>query len=164
MNKRTNNSGFTLIELLIVIAVIAILAAAVYVALDPEKRFKDSRDTRRVSDVNQLLSAIKVHQVDNKGKYLDKIEAMTAGTTYMIGTANIGCNATCDTPVVLTGSCVDLTGLATAGYFGSAPISPNGSGTWSAGLTGYTLKRSANGIITAAACESENTGDIISSR
>jgi prepilin-type N-terminal cleavage/methylation domain-containing protein len=164
MNNSQREKGFTLVELLIVIAVIAILAAAVYVALDPQKRFKDSRDTRRVSDVNQLITAIKVHQVDNKGKYLTAIGGMTAGETYMIGTAIAGCNATCDVPATDDDNCVNLGGLATAGYLGNVPISPNGSGTWDATLTGYTIKRESNGIITVAACESENTGDIVLSR
>ncbi|EKD47532.1 MAG: hypothetical protein ACD_66C00019G0006, partial [uncultured bacterium] len=39
--------GFTLIELLIVIAIIAILAAAIFVALDPVTRFQEARDARR---------------------------------------------------------------------------------------------------------------------
>jgi type IV pilus assembly protein PilA len=165
MNKGKKNSGFTLIELLIVIAVIAILAAAVYVALDPQKRFKDSRDTRRISDVNQLLTAIKVHQVDNKGALLASITATTAGNIYMIGTATTGCTATpCTTAPTSATSCVDLTGLATAGYLGSIPVSPNGAGTWTAALTGYTLSRAATGIVTIRACEGENSGEIVSSR
>jgi prepilin-type N-terminal cleavage/methylation domain-containing protein len=164
MEIRNKDRGFTLIELLIVIVIVAILAAAVYVALDPEKRFKDSRDTRRVSDINTILSALKVNQVDNKGKYLAAVDALTAGNVYMIGTATTGCNATCDTPVTSATSCVDLAGLVTAGYIGSVPVSPNGGGTWTAGLSGYTISRLSNGIITVRACESENTGEIASSR
>jgi prepilin-type N-terminal cleavage/methylation domain-containing protein len=165
MNKSTKSKGFTLIELLIVIAVIAILAAAVYVALDPQKRFKDSRDTRRVSDVNQLLTAVKVHQVDNKGAYLSAISSLVAGNIYMIGTATTGCNATpCTTAPTSVTSCADLTGLATAGYLGSVPISPNGTGTWTASLTGYTISRAATGIVTVRACENENASEIISAR
>jgi prepilin-type N-terminal cleavage/methylation domain-containing protein len=165
MNQMKKTSGFTLIELLIVIAVIAILAAAVYVALDPQKRFKDSRDTRRAQDINQILTAVKVHQVDNKGKYLTAIASLTPGTVYMIGTAATGCDVACDSGVAGgDADCVNLSGLTTAGYLGSVPISPNGTGTWDATLTGYTMTTSSNGIIKVAACEHENVGVIASSR
>ncbi|GAG40306.1 unnamed protein product, partial [marine sediment metagenome] len=49
--------AFTLIELLVVIAIIAILAAVVFVALNPVKRFEDARNTTRSSAVNELLTA-----------------------------------------------------------------------------------------------------------
>jgi type IV pilus assembly protein PilA len=162
--KNKGNGGFTLVELLIVIAIIAILATVVYVALDPLRRFQDTRDTRRASDINQLLNAVKVDQVDNKGVYLSAISNLTPGNVYMIGTASTGCNATCDTAVTSTASCVDLTGFVTEGYMGSVPISPNGSSTWTAAITGYTLSRATTGIVTIRACESENTPEIASSR
>ena len=61
------NKGFTLIELLIVIAIIAILAAVVFVSLDPLTRFQDARDARRWTDVDAVLSAMKLDQVDQGG-------------------------------------------------------------------------------------------------
>ena len=81
----------------------------------------------------------------------------------MVGTAVAGCddqNAYCDTDVTLDTTCVDLTGLVTEGYLGSIPVSMNGSGTWVAATTGYTLTRASTGIITVRACESENTAEI----
>lgn len=166
MIKR-KGSGFTLIELLIVIAVIAILAGVVFVALNPLKRFQDTRDARRASDINAILSAIKVDQVDNGGSYDATITGLTAGSVYMIGTDVAGCddqNAVCDTDVTADGSCVDLTTLATQGYIGSIPTSPNGDGTWVVGETGYTISRAASGILTVRACESEGTTEISASR
>ncbi len=160
-------NGFTLIELLIVIAIIAIIAAVVFVALDPLTRFRDSRDAGRWSDISAVLSATKVDQVDNKGSYIAVISGLTAGNVYMIGTAIAGCddqNANCDTAVTSDASCVDLIGLVTEGYLGSVPISPNGEGTWTAGVTGYTLSRASTGILTVRACESENTDEISVSR
>jgi len=150
--------AFTLIELLIVIAIIAILAAIVFVALDPLSRFQDARNARRWADASAVLSAIKVNQIDNGGTYLASIATTTAGQTYMIGTATTGCNpSVCNTIVATSTNCVDLTGLVTAGYLGSVPISPNGTGTWTAGITGYTLTRGSTGIITIKACEGEHT-------
>lgn len=155
--------GFTLIELLIVIAIIAIIAAVVFVALDPLTRLRDARDSSRWSDINAIISAAKVDQVDNGGSYLTAIGNMTAGSVYMIGTATTGCddnNASCDTNVTSDTACVDLSGLVAEGYLGSVPISPTGAVTWSASTTGYTLSRASTGILTVRACESENTTEI----
>ncbi|MFH1766759.1 MAG: prepilin-type N-terminal cleavage/methylation domain-containing protein [Patescibacteria group bacterium] len=162
-----NQKGFTLIELLIVIAIISILAAIVFVALDPATRFADARDARRQSDVTEMLHAIKIDQVDNGGSYLAAVAGTTSAQVYMIGTAVAGCddqNAVCDTNVNSDTHCVNLTALATDGYLGSVPISPNGSGTWDATITGYTLERRGNGILVIRACESENTSEITASR
>ena len=158
--------GFTLIELLIVIAIIAILATVVFVALDPLTRFRDSRDVARWQDISAIVSAIKVDQVDNGGSYLTQIaDNMSSGAVYMItdGAVVAGCNngnAYCDTDISNGSDCVDLSDLVDQGYLGKVPISPNGEGSWGTTLTGYTLEKDTNGIITVRACESENSSEI----
>ncbi len=161
--KYSDEQGFTLIELLIVIAIIAILAAVVFVALDPLTRFKDARDSQRFTDTTQILQSIKLYQVDNGGKLTPNVYAMTTGSVYMIGTGSSGCddnNGTCDTAVGGDSLCVDIGEVVSAGYLPSVPQSPNGDGTWTASLTGYTLHKSATGTLTVRACESENNSEI----
>ena len=51
-------AGFTLIELLIVIAILAILAAAVMIAINPNKRMQEARDATRLADNSQLSESI----------------------------------------------------------------------------------------------------------
>lgn len=143
--------GFTLIELLIVIAIIAILAAAVFVALDPLTRFQEARDSQRFSDLNNILSAVKVDQVDNDGAYSAAITALTADTEYQIGTAAVGCNDGC-TAVTTEAACVNLTSLVTDGYLGSVPMDPS---TGVAAETDYYLIRTAAGTITVGSCDPE---------
>ena len=63
--KVKNNKAFTLIEVLLVIAIIAVLAAAVFVAINPAKNISDARNTQRRSDVAQILSAISQGFIDN---------------------------------------------------------------------------------------------------
>lgn len=154
MNSR---KGFTLIELLIVIAVIAILAAAIFVALDPVQRFQEARDSRRSNDLSNLLTAIKTDQVDNEGTYLAAITALTAGSYYVVGTDASGCDAGC-TAQTTEAACADLTGLVTEGYLGSIPMDPS-SGT--AAKSDYYLMRAATGTIEVGACDPEG-GDAIS--
>jgi len=155
-----NKKGFTLIELLIVIAIIAIIAGVIFVALDPLRRFRDARDSRRWSDAAELLLSIKIDQIDNGGTYLSNINTLTDGYIYMIGIDPTGCddyNTACDTNVTNDTACVNLTGLVTDGYLGSVPISPTGAASWTSGHTGYTLEKSSTGIITIRACEFENS-------
>jgi prepilin-type N-terminal cleavage/methylation domain-containing protein len=155
-----NQRGFTLIELLIVIAVIAILAAAVFVALDPVQRFEESRDAKRWSDAENILNAIKVDQVDNGGSYVAAVAALTAGTGYQIGTAANGCDGSCTNQTVAT-ACVDLTALVTEGYLGSVPMDPS-SGT--AAESDYYMIRNASGSVEVGACDPEAATDISVSR
>lgn len=150
--------GFTLIELLIVIAIIAILMAVIFVALNPLKRFQDSRDSARWMDVRAILDAIIIDQVDNKGFYVDVVSNLSAGKVYMVGTAASGCddkNAYCLSNVSGDGYCVNLQPLVDEYYLGELPVAPNGQAIWSTSLSGYTVERISNFNIRVRACESE---------
>jgi prepilin-type N-terminal cleavage/methylation domain-containing protein len=166
--QQLKQKGFTLIELLVVIAIIGILVAVVFVALDPASRFQQARDAVRQNDVQEVLSAAKLDQVDNSGSYLAAIAAMNAGEVYMVvdGAMVTGCddnNASCDTNVTDDDNCVSLAGLATEGYLDDVPISPAGAVTWDDGSadgeegTGYTMQRDATGVLHVRACESEHS-------
>ena len=171
-----SKKGFTLIELLIVVTIIAILAAIVFVALDPLTRFRDARDSRRASDINGLLSAVKIDQIDNGGSYLSSITSATSSEIYMAvngSSMTTGCddnNNSCDTNVTSDTHCLDISGLVTEGYLVTAPVSPTGAVAWDDGSgasdegTGYTISRASTGILTVRACESENTTEIFIGR
>ena len=158
---RSNSKGFTLIELLIVIGIIAILAAAVFVALNPLKRFEDSRDARRRSDISAILSAVKVDQVDRGGDYLTAIGGITADQNHIIGTNGAtGCNTGC-TAVTTQANCIDLTPLKEGGYLGEVPKDPS-IGTDL--KTGYYISRAANNLVTIGACAPEGVASMSLSR
>ncbi len=63
--KQSKRRGFTLIEMLIVIAVIGILASVVLVGLGPIQR--QARDSRRISDVRQVQTALELYFTRNGG-------------------------------------------------------------------------------------------------
>lgn len=157
---KTQPRGFTLMELLIVIAVIIVLAAAVFVALNPAKRFQDTRNARRSSDVEAIIAALKTDQVDNGGTYAADVEALTDGSNYVIGTNASGCNSGCGA-LTTQAACVDLAELVTDGYLGSVPFDPS---TGAATFTDYYLTTNASGTVTVGSCDPENGVVITSSR
>jgi prepilin-type N-terminal cleavage/methylation domain-containing protein len=164
-----SQKGFTLIELLVVIAIIGILVAVVFVALDPATRFGQARDAVRQNDVQEILSAVKLYQVDNDGDHLASIDALVAGTVYMAvngATMTTGCddnNTSCTTNVTADTSCVNIAGLVSGGYLDDVPVSPVGDVTWDDGSgasdegSGYTISVASSGIVTVRACEDEQT-------
>lgn len=61
-----NKKGFTLVELLVVIAIIAILAGGVVVMINPVQKLRESRDSRRVQDLQSVKQAIDLALTDGQ--------------------------------------------------------------------------------------------------
>ena len=59
--KNTFSKGFTLVELLIVITILAALAAAVVVVLNPAELLAQARDAQRLSDMTTMRDAINLY-------------------------------------------------------------------------------------------------------
>jgi prepilin-type N-terminal cleavage/methylation domain-containing protein len=148
--------GFTLMEILLVIGLLAVLAVVVFVALDPAKRFQDTRNARRTTDIQNILSAVHTYVNDTKGTFPAAITA----TEKQIGTAATGCAiATGGCAVAGATDCVDL-GTALGNYLKSIPVDPNGT----AALTGYSIVKDANNMVTVRACNAEGGMTILTSR
>jgi prepilin-type N-terminal cleavage/methylation domain-containing protein len=64
---RRRSGGFTLVELLVVIAIIGVLATLVLLQLGTARG--RARDTKRITDVNQIRSAVEQYFEDNNGEY-----------------------------------------------------------------------------------------------
>ena len=145
--------GFTLIELLVVIGIIAALTAVVFVAIDPAKRFRDSRNARRITDADTILGAVHQYIVDTGGS----MPAGIGSSASQIGTCATGGNTLC---VGATTACVDLGAtLGSNKYLKSNPMDPQ-SGT--AATTGYSIAKDVNNLFTVTACLAEGTTITIS--
>lgn len=59
------SKGFTLVELLVVVGVLAVLATAVVLVLNPAEYLKQSRDSIRVSDLQNINRALNLFNVAN---------------------------------------------------------------------------------------------------
>lgn len=56
--------GFTLVELLVVIAILALLMTIVVVTINPGEILRKTRDTKRVSDLGALRTALNLYLTD----------------------------------------------------------------------------------------------------
>ncbi len=144
--------GFTLVELIIVIAIVAILAGAIFVAIDPARRLHETRNARRSSDVVTILDAIRKYQVDNNGDHYSAIQSLTEGDFYVIGTQVGSCDVECANQTA-DPSCVDLTSIG-ANYLATVPQDPK---TGTAAMTGYMISLES-GSVSVYACDPEGEG------
>lgn len=166
-------AGFTLIELLLVVAIISLLAVAVFAALNPSQRLKDTKDAKRTADVDTILTAIHQSIVDNKGALPTNLSGLAVNTETQLGTSNGtgGANPSCAVSntscTVVATACVDLMTNTQnlSPYLKTMPISPqSGATTYAATNTGYSVTRDTNGIITIKACGTEGASGISASR
>ena len=87
--KNTFSKGFTLVELLIVITILAALAAAVVVVLNPAELLAQARDSQRLNDMGVVRDALALYltQGVTAGNIID---LSFAGACSVVGT-NDGC-------------------------------------------------------------------------
>jgi prepilin-type N-terminal cleavage/methylation domain-containing protein len=155
--------GFTLMELLLVVTIISLLAVAVFVALNPAQRLIDTKNARRTTDVDTILSAIHQSIIDDRGTYPTGLSAGMA--ERQIGTAGTGCAIATGGCNVTNAACLNLLGGGAndlSPYLSNVPIDPNLSS--SSTRTGYSVVVNTNGIVTIRACEAEGGVTISASR
>ncbi len=138
--------AFTLPEVLIVIGILAILAVIVILAVDPVARFENARDSRRLSDVQAITSALHQYVIDHKGVFPAGLD----GTERQIGTATSGCALT--TPhcsVKGDQDCLDLS-AALDPYLHGVPSDPK---TGDDDRTHYSVRVGRDNALLVEACD-----------
>mgnify|MGYP001607228430 CR=1 FL=1 len=164
MRAARKGAGFTLIELLIVIGIISVLAAIIFVAVDPARRFAEARNAQRWSEANAVLNSILKCTVDNNGTLPSALGSATATPNVfrMIGNGTdfSGCTAQATTEMLnlRSSNCEGSTYLV-PDYLAQLPVDPSG-GTWTQARTGYYIVRTSAGRITIGACTPERSETI----
>lgn len=136
-----NQKGFTLIELLVVIGILAVLLAITLIAINPARQFGQANDTKRRSDITQVLNAIGQYSASNTGNLPTEIQGLVASTSAAINSTTFP----------------NLCGQLVPNYLPALPADPslnnqagisNCAGAWD---TGYSISRDANNRITVTA-------------
>jgi len=117
--------AFTLIEILLVIGIIAILALALVIAINPGEKLAQARDVTRERHIYAIEQAILAYRI-SKGHFPNNIN-------------NIG-SEICNTNITLSNECgdlIDLSLLVEEGYLPQIPINPTTEKNTSS--TGYNI-------------------------
>lgn len=135
--KYSYKRGFTLLEVLIVIGILAVLAAAVLVAVNPTRQFKIARDTQRLANVNAIANAISQNMSEHKGVFTCENELLS--TSSIISTAG-----------------ADIAPCLVPEYISQLPVNPGVDGAEFVSVenynTGYeVLRNPTTGRITVSA-------------
>ncbi len=138
--------GFTLPEVLIVVGILAILAFIAIVAIDPVARFRDARDSRRLTDIQSMTGAVHQYIIDHKGELPPGIDAREKH----IGTNTTGCTLKTNLCNIELGEdCIDLTTVI-GPYMHEVPMDPE---TGSAALTHYSVRLGNDNEIIIRSCD-----------
>lgn len=139
---KTLRRGFTLIELLVVIGVLAILLTITLIAINPQRQFQQSNNTKRTSDVNQILNAVYEYAADNRG-------TLPAGIgTTVTAISNTGTGAAfCSALVPTYLAALPADPLTNNG----APVTETGCTAVGGYDTGYTIIQTTANRVTVSA-------------
>lgn len=121
--------GFTLVEITIAVTIIAILASATIVAINPAKRSRQARDALRMSDINAIANAL-VGYFHNKDEYppaTTRCET-SRGITYPL----LNCNLVVPDPgdKWSTNSQLYIRLVQNEGFIKTLPIDPKNNSTY----------------------------------
>lgn len=146
--------GFTLIELLVVIGILAILLAITLIAINPARQFGSANNTKRRSDILQILNGVHQYVAENQGQLPAEVAGLTAGTATAFNDTNFP----------------NLCGQLVTNYLPALPTDPSlntanittCAGAW--GNTGYQISRDAANRVTVIAPTTDNGATITVTR
>jgi prepilin-type N-terminal cleavage/methylation domain-containing protein len=147
-----NKQGFTMPQLIITLAILLILAAAVFTWIDPLARIGEAKNKRRIQDINILATAISNYASDHRGN-LPVLGSVTTDKKILCSSQS-GSNLSCagDSQLCLT---VDDDFYK---YMGRLSHDPDKSAETD---TGYYLQKDANDNLIVGACATYNSEEII---
>lgn len=132
--------GFTLIELLVVIAILAVLMSVVVVTINPAEMLKKTRDTKRISDLDALRTALNLYLTDQQ-LFTDTCRASQVGAPT-IGTCASPTGSTSQSPSINWMN-IDFTKISSGSPLSTIPLDPKNA-TTSVNTTTYAYYFKSN--------------------
>lgn len=136
---------FSLTEYVLIAVCVIVLGLVVFVALSPVTRFQNTRDIRRYSDVNSIVTALTEYAADNGGQLPP--ELLSAGQD-VVELGPVGCETSCEEAV----GCVDVS-LPLASYLKHIPVDPQ---VTSSTVSAYSVRVGKDNQLVVTACAAEN--------
>ncbi|MBT4849379.1 type II secretion system protein [Candidatus Parcubacteria bacterium] len=147
--------GFTLARLIITVAVISVLAASVFVWIDPVAKIGQAKDRQRTKEVLEIVRAVDAYVKDHRGA-LPVLGAVPTAKT-VICTEQGAADVTCD------GNSAHCLRIADSDfyveYLPTLPIDPDKTSNQD---TGYYFKKGENNQLVVGACSTYGTADVVS--
>lgn len=155
---KTTKKGFTLLELLIVIAILAILASAAVVVLNPAELLRRARDSGRITNIANIRNAINLYlttvttiDLDVQAGCMDTTPTSKTFTSLLTGYSGTLATTTISTSAYLATTTATAVARGTAGYgwipinfaltaggspLSALPLDPNNNTTGCSGSVG----------------------------
>ncbi len=146
MKGKKRIKGFTLIELIVVIITIAIIAAVIFLAVNPAKRIGDAQNA--VRDQNALALKKSIENLIADSLSVPSSLSSLANGNYMLVTAGGSTAGQCScTSLNQNIDRIDLAGLLSS-YIPSLPVDPEATGN----DTGYYLQKNNGNAFSVGHC------------
>lgn len=141
--------GISMPGMIISIAVVLILSASIWAAVDPVTRINAAKDKRREQDVLMIAKALKDYVRNNEGQL--PITGDIVGSKKVICGASATLTCAGDEKTCLT---IDETTGFFDSYLPTLPVDPDKSSTAD---TGYYLTGDSDSNLIIGSCDYENT-------
>lgn len=141
-----SQSAFTLIELIIAVAIVALIAAATFVSIDPAQRLGDAKDAIRASDAVAIEKAVQKAIAEGAAVPIE-MAALSENVPYMLVTEGAATSGACNCNTLDESIArIDIAGEFEA-YMGSdMPVDDEATGDDS----GYYITRKGNSFSVAS--------------
>jgi len=150
--RHLNNTGFTMPQLIVAMLILLVVAAFVFIWIDPLARVGEVKNSKRTQDVGVIATALFNYAQEHDG--LMPVLGTVTTDKKVLCASQSGSNLTCDGESAL---CLTIDDNDFYKYLAQLPWDPDKS---SSDDTGYYLNEDANGILTVGACSTYNSETI----